>query len=87
MKPAVIEIMAHRTRDPMAQQQSLAHLLAPQIDVAEAQPHLLAHVLVELEGQRLGAVENLELLAQDLDLPRLQMRVGGTRRAGTHQTR
>ena len=56
----IVEIAAHGARDAMAQQQALAHLLAAQIEVAEAQAHLLAHVLIELERQRLGAVQDLE---------------------------
>ena len=65
-EPRLVQIVAHRARDAMTQQQPLAHLLAAQVDVAEAQPHFLAHVLIELERQRLGAVQNLELLAQQL---------------------
>ena len=66
----LVQIVAHRARDPMAQQQSLAHLLAAQIQVAEAQSHFLAHRLIELKRQRLGAIENLQFLAQHLDLAR-----------------
>ncbi len=62
----------------MPQQQALAHLFAAQIEVAKAQAHLFADVLIELKRQRLGAVQDLEILAQHLDLARLQM---GVRRA------
>ncbi len=82
----LVEIMPHRARDPMAQQQSLAHLLAAQIEVSIAQPHLFAHMLIELKGQRLGAIEDLELLAQHLDLPRLQVGIRRARRPRPHQS-
>ena len=68
----IIQIMAHGARDAMAQQQPLAHFFAPQVDVAKAQADLFAHVLIELKRQRLGAVQNLELLAQQLDLAGFQ---------------
>ena len=47
----LIQIVAHRARDPMAQQQTLAHFLAAQIEVAKAQPHFFAHLLIELKRQ------------------------------------
>ena len=80
----VVEVMAHRTRDPMPQQQALAHLFAAQVEVAIAQPHLFADVLIELKRQRLGAVEDFELLAQHLDLARLQVGVRRARRPHPH---
>jgi hypothetical protein len=62
--------------------QALPHLLAAQIDVAEAQAHFLADVLVQLKRQRLGAVQNLERAAHELDLAGLQIRIDGSRRTG-----
>ena len=69
----------------MAQQQPLAHLLAAQIDVAEPQAHFLAHVLIELKRQGLRAVQDLERLAQELDLPGLEVGVHGAGRAQAHR--
>ena len=83
----LIQVVAHGARDPVAQQQPLAHFLAAQIEIAKAQPHLFAHRFIELKRQWFGAVENLELLAQQFDLTRLQV---GIRRAGrprAHQPR
>ena len=57
----VIEKLAHGPRDTVPQPQTLLHDIASQIDVAIAQPGFFAHVLVELERQRLGAVQQLEL--------------------------
>ena len=71
----------------MAQQQPLAHLLAPQIDVAEPQAHFLAHVLIELKRQRLRAIQDLERLAQELDFPGLQIGVHGAGRPQAHSAR
>ena len=76
----VIEIVPHRARDPMPQQQSLAHFFAPQIDIAKAQPHLFADMLVELKRQGLRTVQNLEFLAQHLDLAGLQVGIRGAGR-------
>ncbi len=71
----------------MTQQQPLAHLLATQVEVAVAQPHLFVHLLVELKRQRLAAVQDLELLAQHFDLTRLEAGVGGAGRPRPHQAR
>ena len=76
-EPRIVEIAAHRARNAMAQQQPLAHRLAPQVDVAETQTHFLAHMLIELERQRLRAVQDLERLADELDLPGLEIGVHG----------
>ena len=51
------------------------------------QPHLLAHRLVQLERQRLGAVEQLQLLREQLDLAGAQVRVRGGARPRAHQPR
>ena len=68
----------------MPQAQALAHDLAAQIEVAIAQPHLLAHLLVELERQRLGAVQKLELARQEFHRPGGEMGVHGARRPRAH---
>ena len=60
--------------------QPLAHDLPAQVDVTVAQPHVLAHLLVELEGQRVGAIENLHRARDDLDAPGGEVRVHGARR-------
>ncbi len=53
----------------MTQPQTLTHDLATQIEVAVLEPDFLAHLLVELEGQRLRAVEELQLTRQQLHAP------------------
>jgi hypothetical protein len=42
-------------------------------------------MFIELKWQRLGAVENLQILTQQLDLAGLQVSVRGARRAHPHQ--
>ena len=69
----------------MAQAQALRHVFAAQVDVAIFEAHLFAHVFVELERQRLGAVQRHEFARQQLHLARGQVGVGGTRRAFAHQ--
>jgi hypothetical protein len=52
------------------------HLLAAQVEVAVAQARALLDVLLlELERQRLGARDDLELVDLELDLPGRQVRV------------
>ena len=68
-----VEVAAHRARDAVAQPQALRHHLAPQVEVAVLQAHFLAHLLIELERQRLGAVQQLELARQQLHLARGQV--------------
>ena len=80
-KPCVVEIAAHGARDLVAQAQALRHVLAAQVDVAVLEADLFAHVLVELERQRLGAVERRQLARQQLDLARGQVGIGGAGRA------
>ena len=67
--------------------QALLHLGAAQVQIAVPQANLFAQFLVvrvELERGRLGAVEDLELLAQHLDLSRGQIGVFGARGAAAH---
>ena len=57
-----VEELAHRGDDPVAQHQRLAHLLAAQVEVAVAQPRVLADlvgVALDLEGRRLRVGEQL----------------------------
>ena len=59
-----VEELAHRRDDPVAQHQRLAHLLAAQVEVAVAQPRVLADLAAEaldLEGRRLRAGQQLGL--------------------------
>ena len=81
----IVEIVAHGARDLVAQAQALRHVFAAQVDVAVLEADLFAHVFVELERQRLGAVEGHQLARQQLDLARGQVGIGGTRRALAHQ--
>ena len=65
-----VEAAAERADDPGAKAHAFLHLRAAEIDVAVAQPHLLGDVVVvELERRGRGAVEDLELVPEDLDLP------------------
>ena len=57
-----VEELAHRRGDPVAQRQRLAHLLAAQVEVAVAQPRVLADLAgeaLDLERRRLGVGEQL----------------------------
>ena len=69
----------------MALAQPRGHHVAPQVDVAVAQPHFLADLLVELERQRVGAVEDLHRIRHDLDAPGSEVRVDGARRPLAHR--
>ena len=80
-EPVVIEIAADRTGQPVAQQQPLLHHVAAQVEIAVLQPHFLADFLVELERQRLGAVQHLDAVGEKLDLAGLQLGIGGTGRS------
>ena len=60
----------------------MLHLLPPQVEVAVAQPrHLVDVLVVELEGQRVGARDDLQLVHLQLDLARRQVGVDGLGRA------
>ncbi len=82
-----VEVTADRARQLVAHQQPLLHDLAPQVEVAELEADLLAHVLVELERQRLGAVEHGQFAGQELDLARGEVSVGGALRPRPHHAR
>src|ERR1039457_3133086 len=70
----------------MTQPQPLAHDLAPQIDIAIAQAHFLINGLVQLERQRIGAVQQLEFRRHDLDPSRGQVGVDRARRTLAHKS-
>ncbi len=76
----LIEEAAHRTRDAVAQAQALTHDLAAQIEVAVFETQLLVHRLIELKGQGLAAIEDLDLLGDELDGARSQVGIGGASR-------
>src|SRR5262249_14825139 len=76
-----VEERAHRARDRVALAQALAHELAPQVEVAVAQPHFLAGGLVELERQRIRTVEDRKIAGYDLDLARGPVCLCGALRA------
>ncbi len=82
-----VEVAAHGAGDAVAQPQALAHHLAPQVEVAVAQAHLLADLLVELERQGLGAVQDLQLTRQKLHLPRGKVGIDGAGGPRAHAPR
>ncbi len=60
----------------VAQAQVLLHEIAPQIEIAVGQAHLLGKpFFVELERQRLGAVEDFNAVGDDFHLAGAQMRI------------
>ncbi len=61
----------------MPQEQTLRHHLTTQVEIAILEPYFLANRLVELKGQRLGPVQQLQLPGEELDAARPQIRVGG----------
>src|SRR6185437_2411657 len=76
-----IQITTHGAGDAMAQPQALVHHLTSQVEVAVLEPHVLADSFVELERQRLRAVQYFELSGEKLDAARGQ--IGVLRSAGT----
>ena len=67
-KPVLVEKAAHRAGDGVTQAQTLRHHLAAQIDVAVLESDFLVHLLIELERQGLGAIEELELAREHFHL-------------------
>ena len=82
-----VEISAHRAREPVSQAQAPGHDLAAQIEIPIAQAHLLAHLLIVLERQRLGAVEEFELAREQLHASGSQMGIDRPFRPRTHAPR
>ena len=82
---ALGEEVAQGNGDIGAEPQVLHHLLAAQVQIAVAQTHILANLnmVIELEGRRFRGVEDNNLAAVDLDLPRVHVRVDGTGAART----
>ncbi len=68
-KTLVFEKTAHCSGNLRAHDQPRLHFRAAQVHVAEAEPYFLTHgsVFIELERRCLGAVEDVQLLAEDLD--------------------
>ena len=71
----------------MPQPQTLAHDLATQVKIAIAQPHLLTDLLIQLEWQRLGAVQQLKLPRHQFHPSGGQVRVHRARGPLAHPAR
>ncbi len=79
-------LLFHRTADGGddggGKTQVALHAVAAQVEIAVAKAgRLLDSLVVELEGQRFRAGDDLELVHLDLDLARRDVRVHGLRRA------
>src|SRR6185312_2392049 len=61
-----IEKATNRACEPVPQPQTLIHHVATKVEVTVLETDLLTHLLIELEGQRLRAVEQLQLTGQQL---------------------
>ena len=83
----VVEVAAQCTGRRVAHPQALRHHVAPQVDIAVAQPHFFGDLLVELERQRLRAVQDLELAREDFDAARGEIRIDSAGRALAHEPR
>ena len=81
----VVEVVTHGARHRVAQAQAMLHFVATQVDVAVLEARLLAHFLVELERQRLGAVQHLDGSGKQLDLARREVRVDRALGAQAHR--
>jgi len=81
-----VEVLAHLQRSLVTQHQVLLHLRAAQVEHPVRQARDLGQVLVvELERRRHARVEDLQPLAQHLDLPADEVGVGRTLGPRTHQ--
>ena len=67
---AVVQRLAQREGEVGAHLEVGRHARAAQVEVAVAQADVLGgvHVVLDLEGRRLGGVEDLDLVDEDLDL-------------------
>jgi hypothetical protein len=72
-----VEVGAQRAGDLVAQPQVVEHLRAAQVEIAIAQPQVLAGRLVMVERRRLAAIEHREAARHELDLAGRQRRVCG----------
>ncbi len=73
---------------PRTEAQIVHHFLAPQVQIAMAQAHILPHlnVLVELEGRCFRGVENGQFRTVNLDLAGLHIGIDSLRRTGADAT-
>ena len=80
-----IKIVANGIADLGAKAQTVRHLGATQIDVAMTQTDVFSHfgMLIQHERRRSGRVENLELLAQNLDAAGAHHSIAGALRTQT----
>ena len=75
-KPCVVEIIARRFRDAMAQAQVARELRAAQVEIAIREPQVFVDVLVvEREGEHVGLVQDAQLFDDDFDLAGRQIRI------------
>jgi hypothetical protein len=82
LETARVEPAAQRLHELDARAHHLLHFRAAQVEVAILQADVLARVLVRVEGQRLGLVEQLDLRGDHFDLAGLDLRVHA--RAAAH---
>ncbi len=79
-EPALVEIVAHELDDAVPQQQGLLHLRPPQVDVTVLQAEVFAGQVRGLPGWNGGGALRLRISSvagADLDLARVELRVGG----------
>ncbi len=80
-----VQVLADLDRDPVAQHQVVLHLRPAQVQHTVRQARRLGEVLVvELERRRDRRVQDLEFVAQHLDLAAAQVRVLGSGRPAAH---
>jgi hypothetical protein len=82
-----VEVLAHRARDRVTQAQPFLHHVATQVDVTVLEPRLFLDLFVELERDRLRAVQHLDLAREQFDLPGRQVGVGRAGRPRPHRAR
>ncbi len=87
-KTALIEKPTQHAGYLGAQLHATLHLRATQIQITVTQADLLAQLafVLDLEGQRLGTIEDVQLLTQNLHLTARQIGVLGTRGTAAHAT-
>ena len=83
----IVQEVAHGLRDLKAQFEVLLHVFAAKIEHAVRETRGFAHrVVVQLEGNLLGGVENRQLAAEHFDAARNEGFVLGAFRTGAHET-
>ena len=86
-KALVIEIIARRLGDAVADAQVARQLRAAQVEVAIGQAQIfVAHLRLEREGKTFGMVQDRQACRQDLYLTRGEFRVFRSRQAGSDTT-